>query len=124
MSYDIRIQNKTGKTVRFPFAHDLVGGTFCFGGTNEAWLNVTYNYYRFFVRALGKNDIQSIYGLTPEESIPILDAAIAKLGNAKPDPDYWKACAGNAKKALLDLKRLAELAILYFPEEEMKWDGD
>ena len=124
MSYDIRIKDKTGETLQFPFAHDLAGGTFCLGGTNEAWLNVTYNYYRFFVRALGKNGIRSIYGLMPKESIPILDAAIAKLGNAKPDPDYWKACAGNAKKAMLDLKRLAELAILSFPKEEMKWDGD
>lgn len=124
MSYDIEIKTKTGERLRFPTTHDLAGGTFCLGGTDEAWLNVTYNYYRFFVRALGKNGIRSIYGLTPKESIPILDAAIAKLGNAKPEPNYWKACAGNAKKALLDLKRLAELSILYFPKEELKWDGD
>ena len=124
MSYDIAIKTKAGETLRLPTTHNITGGTFRLGGTDEAWLNVTYNYYRFFVRALGKDGIRSIYGLTPRESIPILDAAIAKLGNVKPDPDYWKACAGNAKKALLDLKHLAELAILYFPKEELKWDGD
>ena len=124
MSYDIVIKTKTGETLQFPTTHGLAGGTYAIGGTDKAWLNVTYNYTRFFTRVLGKNGIRSIYGLTPQESIPILDAAIAKLGNAKPNPDYWKPCAGNAKAALLDLKRLAELAILYFPKEELKWDGD
>ena len=124
MSYDIVIKTKNGETLQFPISHGLAGGMYAIGGTDKAWLNVTYNYTRIFTRVLGKNGISAIYGLTPKESIPILDAAIAKLGNAKPHPDYWKACPGNAKAALLDLKRLAELAILYFPKETLKLDGD
>ena len=124
MSYDIVIKTKTGETLQLPTKHGLAGGTYAIGGTDKARLNVTYNYTRIFIRVLGKNGIRSLYGLTPKESIPVLEAAIAKLGDAKPNPDYWKSCPGNAKKALLDLKCLAELAILYFPKEELKWDGD
>ena len=75
-SLNIAIKTKAGETLRLPTTHNIAGGTFRLGGTDEAWLNVTYNYYRFFVRALGKNGIRTIYWLTPRESIPILDAAI------------------------------------------------
>ena len=44
MSYDIAIKTKSGETLRLPTTHNIAGGTFRLGGTDEAWLNVTYNF--------------------------------------------------------------------------------
>ena len=52
------------------------------------------------------------------------ESAIVKLGDVKPDADYWKACDGNAKKALQDLVTLTDLAIADYPDDELLWDGD
>ena len=124
MSYDIQIKNKAGETVRFPSAHDIAGGTYAVGGTDEAWLNVTYNYAPIFYRVLGEKGVRTIYGLSPRDSIPVLDAALEKLGDATPDRDYWKPSHGNAKRALENLRRLAQLAVEHFPDEALAWDGD
>ena len=59
-----------------------------------------------------------------KQARPALESAIAKLGDAKPDADYWKACDGNAKKALQNLVALTDLAITDYPDDEMLWDGD
>lgn len=52
--------------------------------------------------------IRTIYGLTGVESLPVLDKAIAALGNDVAD-NYWKATEGNAKRALVQLRTLAAL---------------
>lgn len=124
MSYDIEIKNKNDEVVEFPCKHGITGGTYALGGTDKAWLNVTYNYADSFYRVMGENGIRSIYGLSPKDSLPVLDAAIIALGDATPSDNYWDSCDGNAKKALINLRHLAELAILYFPNEELHWDGD
>lgn len=108
MSYDIYLVDATGKTVEFEEPIDLRGGTYAVGGTREAWLNITYNYGPHFYKVLGRKGIRSLYGLTGLESMPMLDAAIATLGTDE-DDDYWKATEGNARAALVNLRRLAEL---------------
>ena len=124
MSYDIRIKRHDGTAVQLRERHNCTGGTYALGGTREAWLNVTYNYSAIFHRLLGEDGIRTIYGMNIKQARPVLESAIAKLGDAKPDADYWKACDGNAKKALQNLVALTDLAITDYPDDEMLWDGD
>ena len=124
MSYDIRITRKDGSPVELRQRHVITGGTYALGGTREAWLNVTYNYGGIFRRLLGEEGIRTIYGMDIKCARPILVDAATRLGDVAPDTDYWKACDGNARKALLDLVELSDLAISDYPNEEMFWDGD
>lgn len=118
MSYDIRLRDpKTGETLESSEAHNVTGGTYQVGGTTQCWLNVTYNYSKHFYRVLGDRGIRTIYGMTGEESIPILRLAISQLDDDV-SSDYWEATEGNAKQALLGLLSFAES----FPEGV--WYGD
>jgi len=124
MSYDIRIQGRLKKPVYLE-KHDIAGPTRAFGGTTEAWLNVTYNYSGTFQKLFGKDGIRSIYGLSVKKSIKVLDEAIKKLGDVKPNlHNLFDPCEGNVKKALIDLKTLAEMAIEQHPNTRMVWSGD
>ena len=108
MSYDIHIVDADGKQL-FANHHQLRGGTYAVGGTNELWLNVTYNYSGHFRRVLGEKGIRSIYGMRCADAIPILQAAAQRLQDDAVD-DYWAAIEGNVKAALLDLAALGQLA--------------
>jgi hypothetical protein len=55
--------------------------------------------------------------MTGAESIPVLKAAMDKLGDDV-DPDYWTPTEGNAKRALAGLLALAQL------RPDGVWDGD
>lgn len=137
MSYDIElIDPVTGDALELDAPHHMRGGTYAVGGTTMAHLNVTYNYSKQFSRVFdvlteprqkspewmredgGKvGGIRTIYGLTGAESIPLLDAAISKLGDDV-DPDYWKPTEGNAKRALVQLRALAAM------RPDGLWSGD
>ncbi len=120
MSYDINLNDPvTHEVIFFDHPHDMRGGTYAMGGTREAWLNVTYNYAKFYYRedVLGEDGIRSIYGKTGAESIPILERAIAALGDDV-DLDYWKATEGNAKRPLCQLLAMAQM------RPDGIWDGD
>lgn len=117
MSYDIHLLEPVSrKVIQLDAAHHMQGGTCVMGGTCEAWLNVTYNYAPHF-DALGKLGIRGIYGLTGAQSIPILTMAIDSLKDDVND-DYWKPTEGNAKRALCQLRALAQL------RPDGIWDGD
>jgi hypothetical protein len=139
MSYDIRLVDPvTRDTLQLDTPHHMRGGTYAVGGTTEAHLNVTYNYAPHFRRVFEPveirlhapdwmrdlrhiqplaHGIRTIYGLTGAKSLPLLDAAIAKLADDV-DPDYWKATEGNAKRALLQLRALAAM------RPDGLWEGD
>jgi len=110
MSYDISLKEpETKDTIIFDEPHGITGGTFVLGGTDEAWLNITYNYSKFYHLYIDKEDgIRSLYGKTGKEAIPILEKAIVKLGTER-DEDYWKATPGNAGAALQGLLAFAKL---------------
>ena len=55
--------------------------------------------------------------MTGAESIPVLQKAIANLGDDT-DPDYWKATDGNAKRPLCQLLAMAQM------RPDGIWDGD
>jgi len=120
MSYDIYLKDpNTWDTIELPEKHDVKGGTFAVGGTTEAWINVTYNYAARFEHAFSNDKgVRSIYGLTAAQSIPILEAAMSRLGDDT-HPDYWEPTEGNAKEALRGLLELARLA----PPDSV-WKGD
>ena len=84
MSHDIRIKRKDGTVVELKERHVITGGTYALGGTTEAWLNITYNYWRIFHRLFGEDGITTIYGLNVKDARTILVGAAARLGDAEP----------------------------------------
>ena len=117
MSYDIELQDPiTGRALKLDSAHYMRGGTYAVGGTTNAELNITYNYAKRY-GILGKKGIREIYGKTGAESIPMLQNAIALLGDDVHD-DYWEPTEGNAKLALIQLLALAQM------RPDGVWDGD
>ena len=118
MSYDISLHDPiTKEIVILDKKHQLRGGTYALDGTDEAWLNITYNYSNHFKQMFGEAGIRTIYGMTATESIPLIEEAIKKLGNDI-NSDYWKSTEGNAKFALSQL-----LALAYMAPNGI-WDGD
>lgn len=120
MSYDISLTDPiTRQTIELSEPHFMRGGTYAAHGTTELWLNITYNYGSIFRRpeVLGHEGIRSIYGMTGAESIPVLQNAIANLGDDT-DQDYWKATDGNAKRSLCQLLAMAKM------RPDGIWDGD
>lgn len=120
MSWDIWMKEPdTGENVYFTEPHHMRGGTYAVGGTTEAWLNITYNYGKFYYRddVFGDEGIRCIYGKTGAESIPILEKAIAALGDDV-SSDYWEATEGNAKKPLRHLREMARM------RPDAIWTGD
>jgi hypothetical protein len=86
MSYDISLQDaETGEscTVR----RHCEGGTYALGGTDEAELNVTYNYASHF-------NFPGLDGKTAGETRAELRDAVLQLGTQR-DPDYWASTPGN-----------------------------
>lgn len=119
MSYDIDLSDPvTGYVLHLDSPHHMRGGTYAIGGTTECSLNVTYNYAKHFWRVFGREQgVRVLYGMTGAESIPMLQAAIARLGD-EVDEDYWKPTEGNAKRALCQLLALAQL------RPDGTWRGD
>ena len=117
MSYDLYLCDPvTDETLELDAPHDMRGGTYAVGGTTRCHLSITYNYGKH-CRILGEKGIRTLYGLTGAESLPLLQAATALLGDDT-DPDYWEPTEGNAKQALLQLTALAQL------RSDGIWRGD
>lgn len=80
MSYDISLVDPvTRETLEVESPHQIRGGNYVLGGTSAAWLNITYNYGRFYREVFGEKGIRTIYGMTGAESIPVIKAAMDKL---------------------------------------------
>ena len=120
MSYDIELKHPiTHETLVCEVAHHITGGTYAVGGTQEMWLNITYNYADFYYRedVFGENGIRTIYGMTGAESIPVIKKAMAALKDDV-SSDYWEPTEGNAKQALAGLLAFAQM------RPDGVWDGD
>lgn len=109
MSYDIRLLDDHGSVIRLPERHDLRGGRYLVGGTDEAYLNVTYNYVDHFRRVLGEKGIRWLHGRRASATVTKLQEAVIVLGVDRKG-DYWESTPGHAGAALADLLRLAGLA--------------
>lgn len=135
MSYDISLREPvTGEQVYFDEPHQMKGGTYALGGTNEAWLNIIYNYARWYYRndVFGKDGIRAIYGMIGADSIPIIERAIKALENCKENlsdeeikkfeeggsTGYWLPTRENAIKPLYQLLAMAKM------RPDAVWEGD
>lgn len=118
MSYDISLCDPvTRQTLTVDQPHQIRGGTYALGGTQELWLNVTWNYAPIFYRVMGEKGIRTIYGMTGAESIPVLKHAVSQLKDDVSN-DYWEKTEGNAKRALCGLLAFATM------RPDGVWDGD
>lgn len=119
MSYDIHLLDPvTKEPIQLDSPHQMKGGTFALGGTTEAHINITYNYWGILSKVLdSEKGIRSIYGKSASETIPLLKKAITQLQDDV-DDDYWKPTEGNVKQALYQLLALANL------RPDGIWDGD
>jgi hypothetical protein len=112
MSYDIYLKDPTTwdvldmelATAELPFAAPR-GGTFAVE-SNRAEFNIPYSYRKILRSLFGDEGIRFLYGKTAQETIPLLEAGIAKLGDDT-DPDHWAATEGNVKVALRSLSTMA-----------------
>ena len=126
MSYDIRLRKSDGGVFHFDRKHQMTGGTYALGGTTEAWLNVTYNYSRWYRRDDVFPNGAGIYSLqdkTAKESIPILRNAIHALEALNEElteeevrhyrfqgaDGYWMPTRENTIKPLRQLLTMAEM---------------
>lgn len=119
MSYDIDLCDPVSDQVlQLDTPHQMKGGTYRLGGSTDASLNITYNYAQHYYRVFeGDEGIRTIYGMTGAASIPVLEKAIAQLGDDVTDR-YWDATEGNAKRALTQLLALARM------RPDGVWNGD
>lgn len=126
MSYDISLCDPITKApLETDVPHMMQGGTYAVGGTTEMWINVTYNYARWYYKdyAFGENGIRSIDGLTGADSIPVLKKAISSLQSSEEDlteeeiqdfvkeeiTGYWLPTRENAIRPLHQLLAMAKM---------------
>lgn len=91
MSYDFTLKSReTGKPLRLSSKHHIEGGNRVVGGTDECWLNVTYNYSSYYDEACASDDrfletdrdnhsLDALNGKTGLESIPLLADLIDRI---------------------------------------------
>lgn len=91
MSYDVTLEG-AGPVERFE-----EGGTYVLGGSEEASLNITYNYAEVY--RLLDFSIRDLDGQTARETAERLAGLVEKLGTGKFE-DYWAPTPGNAGHAL------------------------
>ena len=97
MSYDISLMYNDEIAI---VDEHIEGAVYVLGGSEEAHLNVTYNYAKFYYDNLDEElGIRWLYGKTASETIAKLKIAINILGVDR-DNDYWKPTPGNAGYAL------------------------
>lgn len=119
----------------------MQGSTYAVGETCDAWLDITYNYVRWYRKdglfpgededsdSLG---IRAIYGLSGADSIPVITQAIHALEGMEDDlteeeiwefeendvSGYWLPTRTNAIRPLYQLLALAKLRL------DGVWKGD
>lgn len=155
MSYDITLNDSLTGEVSKVSRFLMTGGTVPCRNVNgqlfqneqtEAWINITYNYAKYYYAvtegderfahrrsASGEVDygIRGIYGKTGSESIPLLQLMIDRIHERyiysdgkwldeqeNDTSDYWKPTAANAIRPLRQMISLAEQC------PASVWDGD
>lgn len=135
MSYGISLVDPvTHETLTVDAPHQMRGGIYAIGGTDELWMSITYNYAWWYYKdyAFGENGIRSIYGLSGAESIPVLKKVISGLENSREElpndeikecleqgvSGYWLPTRENAIKPLYQLLAMAQM------RPDGIWNGD
>lgn len=105
MSHWVRLNDANGDCVRVE--HHREGGTYAMCGTDEAELNVTYN-YGAHIHTHIEGGLRSLNGKRAGDWVKPLRAAVAALGTDR-DENYWAPTEGNAGYALSILLSWAEV---------------
>ena len=92
MSYDISLVDPVLGSPVEVIPHEE-GGTYALGGSNQAELNVTYNYSICY--SLVGFSLKAIDGLTGDKAALLLGEAVSRLGITQYE-DYWAPTPGNA----------------------------
>lgn len=105
MSYDISIVDKNKNIVMLdePFLDQ--GGTYAIDGTYEAEFNITYNYSKNIIKALGYS-INDLQDKKVEDTLDDILNATLKLKDDDKTNSYWDNTEYNTKKALTSLLNL------------------
>lgn len=99
MSHDIYLKDPVTRKVANVPGHLMIGGiykadyhpetgTFTPAMSTEAWLNITYNYSRYYYEC-HEEGIEKIYGMSGVESIPVLENMISLLMNQYQNNGLW-----------------------------------
>lgn len=76
------------------------GGTYAISGIDEAELNITYNYSKFYYQTLDKKKgLEWLHNKRAYKCLRKLRKAVVQLGTQQ-DMEYWNATSGNAGYAL------------------------
>lgn len=76
----------------------------------ELHIGITYNYSKHYYRVIDEEEgIRYLYGMTGEESVPVLQDSIFQLMEDFHE-NYWEATEGNARLALEQMLSFALLA--------------
>ncbi len=140
MSYDISLVEPVSReTIQFDTPYQMKGGTYAIGGTAEAWLNITWNYARWYRKdgvfpnnGEDRSGIRSIYDMTGADSIPVLQHAISELEGTTENlsqkeieshkahgvEGYWLPTRENAIKPLYQILAMAKM------RPDGVWEGD
>lgn len=105
MSWWISLEDEKGHYVFVD--HFFEGGTRNILGSDEASINVTYNYSKYYYKWINKEEgIRWLDGKKAKDTIKVLHIAINNLSEEESD-DYWEATEGNARKPLMRLLQWA-----------------
>ena len=105
MSWWVYLVDQTGEPVKV--ARHSEGGTHTVGGTDQAELNVTYNYSGLLHQAFGMSFREALNGKKASEVLPQLRALSEAFPDA-PEDDYWVATPGNVGHMLAILRSWAQ----------------
>lgn len=91
MSWEVRLVDRYDNSVKVAVHNE--GGILVAGGTDRAEMNVTFNYSKRIIDALGV-DFTKLNHMRAGDTIKALHAAVEKLGTDRSD-DYWADTPGN-----------------------------
>ena len=114
MSYDIEAIDTNGNVIMFEEKHNYTGGTYAVGGTEKAWLNITYNYAEVIDRFV-QEGINGLDGNSVRICVGDLTSAVVALNDDVAE-DYWEPTEGNVKAALKNLLHLAVDVLAVCPD--------
>ena len=102
------IEPVTREVIILSFKHQMFGSTYCLGGTDELWIDVTYNYGKIYREKTNGLSLDFLHNKFAYETIEFLEDLINSLGDETSN-DYWEATEGNAKKAIYQLLIFARM---------------
>lgn len=115
MSYDIRLVDKeTGVELYSKHPHNFSGTTYCQNGTDELWINYSYNYREGFQRVFGESGIHFLEDKTSIKTWTKLMVGLKYLANnfdiEEHSPNPWQPYPADVYDAILNILKLGMLA--------------